>query len=349
MHPKVSINIVTFNGERFLPDLLKSIANQTFQDFVVRVIDNGSSDNSISFIKNNYPQAAVLRNVKNLGFTTAHNQGIRFALDKWPNDGQKDKYVLVVNQDTILEPDFIECLVQVADRDPTIASLGGKMLKLFEENILDEYLNEKVKSDVIDTTGIITLRSRRMVDRGAGEKDVGQFDEQKNVFGISGAIIMYRASALAKAKIGDEYFDEDFFMYKEDVDMAWRFLNLGFSNMYVPKAIAYHYRGAYGKDKKGIIETIKNRMQKPKLINYWSFRNHWYSLLKNDHLANILFHLPFIAFYESKKVIYVLLFEQGTIPAIFECLIKTPKMFSKRRVIMSNKQVGAREIRQWFR
>jgi len=109
--PRISINIVAWNSMDYLPDLMASIAKQTYGRFQVVVVDNDSDDGVEAFLNREYPNVAVLRNARNRGFAGAHNQGIRYVLDHWPEDALDDRYILVTNPDVILEPDFLARLV----------------------------------------------------------------------------------------------------------------------------------------------------------------------------------------------------------------------------------------------
>src|SRR3989338_5706094 len=122
--PKVSVQIVTWNSERSLFNCLESLGRQTFTDFSVLVIDNGSQDGSVRFVRSHYPTTAVLENFKNLGYAKANDQGIALA---------KAEYVLVMNPDVVVAETFLSRLVAFADRHPEGGSFTGKTLKLFSK------------------------------------------------------------------------------------------------------------------------------------------------------------------------------------------------------------------------
>src|SRR3989339_1749059 len=213
---KVSVQILTWNSIKYIADCLESIAKQEFIDYSVMVIDNGSNDETVEFVRLNYPTVSVLQNFRNLGYAKANNQGIMLA---------KSAYVLVINPDVILEPDYLKKMISFADKHPEAGSFGGKILKIFTQayDRQDQAgLRQIIKSDVIDSTGLEIFRSRKAVDRGEGQKDVGQFNSVQEIFGITGAAVMYRKTALDEAMVCNQYFDNDFFAYKEDVDLAWR-------------------------------------------------------------------------------------------------------------------------------
>src|SRR5262249_760723 len=141
----------------------------------------------------------IIESRTNCGFARAHNVLI----------GNTDsEYILVLNPDTILRDSFLSELVQSLEARPDAGSASGKLLRL--DNL------------TIDSTGIIMLRNEGHVDGGAGEPDLGQFDKPDDIFGASGAAALYRRAAIEDVSIEGKYFDEDFFAYREDADLAWR-------------------------------------------------------------------------------------------------------------------------------
>lgn len=337
MYPRVSVNIVTWNGMKFIPDLLESIFAQTYTDFNVLIVDNGSSDGVEKFVRETYPQVAFLRNARNLGFAPAHNQAIRYAVEHWEGQDLSDRFVLATNQDIILAPTFLEELVRAAEREPKAGSFQGKLRRAYTENPQDEALREIVRSERIDSTGLMPHRDRTFTDRGAGEMDAGQFDESVDIFGPTGALALYRASALQDVRYRDEFFDYDFFSYKEDADLAWRLRHLGWESRYVPAAVAHHYRGMFGKERMGWMERIRNRRGKSPVRNWYSTRNHLLMLVKNQGCWSGLLALPWIAWFEARRFVYVLLFEPRTAAAYVGALSLVPSMMRKRADLWKKK------------
>ncbi|MGB9609207.1 MAG: glycosyltransferase family 2 protein, partial [Minisyncoccia bacterium] len=194
----------------------------------------------------------------------------------------------------------------------------------------------------------------------------GQYDKQEEVFGISGACVLYRRTALEDIKIPTnygnfmkiqkdnsqfvdsqticrlasswEYFDQDFFSYKEDIDLAWRLQLRGWKAIYVPGARAYHFRSV----------SISNRFSKSQWVNFFSYRNHLWLLLKNDYLRNFLSHIWFIFWYQLAKEFY-LLFTQPKVllKGSFAFWQGFSKIYRKRKYILKNAKIKAREIKQW--
>ena len=238
--PKVSVIIVTYNSEKYLPDFLDSVFNQTYfrQKQIapdIFVIDNASTDRTVKFIKDTFPTVNLLRNVNNIGLCRAWNQGIQMT---------SGEYVLIINPDLILDQDFIKQTLKIIEQDQTVGSIGGKLYQLRVRSLDEDGLSNLEKTNIIDTAGIAAQKSRRFYERGSGQIDRGQYSQEEQVFGISGAAVMYRRSVLEQVKFSQEYFDQDFFMYQEDIDMAWRLRLAGYISIYTPKAIGYHHRRA---------------------------------------------------------------------------------------------------------
>lgn len=353
---RVSVHIVSWNSLRYLPGLFASLDEQTFQDFSVTVVDNASTDDVLDWLRAEYPQVATLRNTRNLGFARAHNQAIALARARWFRQphapmnrsmgATEDRYVLVTNPDLVLAPDFLEKLVAAADSHPEFGAFGGKLLKIVAERAGD-VLVEPRKTTIIDSTGLKIFRSRRVVERGAGEEDTGQYADGP-VFGISGALALYRMSALDDIKFDTEYFDDDFFAYKEDVDLAWRLQLRGWGAWYEPRAVAYHFRAAAGTERRTPWVALRERRRKSSFVNFLSTRNHLLLLFKNDDIANRLWHLPWILTYELGRFLLVLFTEPWTLKAYFAALRLLPRLRVKRSFAFSIRKITPRDLRRWL-
>jgi GT2 family glycosyltransferase len=327
--PKLSINLVTWNGDRFIEDCLYSLLNQTYKDFSIIIIDNGSTDRTLEIVNERFPHLSVIRHKENIGFCRAHNQAIHWS---------KSDYVLCLNQDIILEPDFLEKMVQFMDKTPLCASLTGKVLRKQE--------NEKTK--YIDTLGLKIQKNFSVVEIGAGEQDANQYDSIKEVFGISGAVPMYRRKALEEIIYKQEYFDEDFFSYKEDIDLAFRFRCANWQSFYNPLAVAYHDRSVGAeKEKLSNFQIIKNRRKKSKFANRLSYRNHLFFIYKNIPSFKLKIFWP-VFWYEFLKFFYILIFEFKTIGAWTTFFRLKPVLKAKRQVIQKNKRVSDDELLKWI-
>lgn len=322
-HCKVSISLVTWHSREYLPECLESISKQTFTDYSIIVVDNASNDGSVEYIQKNYPQIKIIQNKKNHGYSKAHNQAIQTT---------KSDYVLCLNPDIILTSDYLAKLVGKMEDNQRIGSIAGKLYRL--EGPAD--LNKQPDSVTIDSTGLQIFKSRKVVNRGEGAIDKGQFDQPQDVFGHSGALVLYRRQALVDCAVEDEYFDEDFFAYKEDVDLAWRLSLRNWRISYEPAAIAWHKRRRQAKQRKN------------KKVNYYSYRNHLWLLVKNEVPDLFWSNFLSIALYELSKFFYILFFEWSTLPALADFFKLLPKMRKKRKVIMSRRSATSQEFRKWF-
>lgn len=340
----LSICIVTWNSMKFIKDCLESIFKQTIwfkKDNVkiaINVVDNGSEDETVDFIKRNYPYVHLLKNINNLGFCRGYNQAIKM---------QETNWVLVMNVDIVLEPDFLEKIfLTIKNSGDKVGSLSGKLLKI-ETVIENGGLSKTDKTDKIDSCGLEVRKNRQVKNIGEGEVDQGQYDEMKEIFGCCAACALYKREALEDIKFRDEYFDEDFFSYQEDYDLAYRLQLYGWQSIFVPTALAYHFRSAILSTNK-ILETkkiIKSRKLKSQLINYHSYKNHLFVCLKNEISENFWRHFIFIFWYELKKFIYLLLFEQKTLSALKKFFKLLPRMWLKRKITMGRRKVTAEYIR----
>ncbi len=348
---RVSIHIVSWNSMRYLPQALESIAAQTYRDFSVIVVDNASTDGSIEHVRDHYQGWATLRNANNRGFAVAHNQAVAFAHTLWQKSGETidDKLVLVTNPDILLEPDFLEKLVAAVDAHPEAGSFACKLRKVVSVTRADEQ-EEPKKTTLIDSTGLLIRKSRAVVERGAALEDGERYAQGVEVFGVSGALALYRMSALDMAAVDGELFDEDFFAYKEDVDLAWRLRTLGIPCWYVPEAVAYHYRNAKGSERRSLATAVRERREKSPLVNFWSTRNHWLMLVKNDTLGGVVLHGYRFFPYEIAKLAYLTFSEPRSLKAIPSALALTGKMLGKRKAIRAAAKArgGAQSVRKWL-
>ncbi|MFH1173131.1 MAG: glycosyltransferase family 2 protein [bacterium] len=298
---KVSIVIVAYNSFNHLKACLDSVLRQTYPDYEIIVIDNNSRDGSLNLVKENYPMVKTLRNVNNLGYCRANNQGIMMT---------RGDYVLTMNPDIMLDEDFLKTMIEKADSLPQAGSFGPKLLRLINNQ----------KSDMLDSSGLKILPYYKIVERGSGEHDKGQYDQPEEVFGISGACVMYSKSALEVIKENNQYFDERFFLYKEDVDLAWRLKEKGWQSWYLPKALAWHKRTASGNEKTSNWKTIRERRKRKLLVSYYSYRNHLLLLTKHLNRKTFWKSAWLIIPYEIGKFAYLLLFETRNIKGFFDYL-----------------------------
>ena len=249
---KVSVIIVNFQGGDMLPRCLDFVYGQRFSgSFDITVVDNGSVDQSIRLVQAHYPQTRVIFMGKNAGYCAALNRGIS------ETDGE---YVLTLNFDVELSPDFLEKAVEAFSGAPRIGSVSGRLWKSPPGR----------GTGLLDSTGIV-MKDLFMADRGQGDSDRGQYDESDYVFGPSGAAALYKREMLEDIKQDQAYADVDFFGFVEDVDIAWRARLRGWRSVYTPAATAVHLRGV----------TRKSSARRRREYHCVSIRNRYWAIIKN--------------------------------------------------------------------
>ncbi|HIP86958.1 MAG TPA: glycosyltransferase family 2 protein [Anaerolineales bacterium] len=216
----VTVIIPNWNGAHHLPGCLESLRQQTFRDFEVIVVDNGSTDESLDLLARDFPEVRVLPLGENRGFAGACNAGIRAA---------RGRYVVLLNNDTEAAPRWLEEIVAAFERHPEAGIVASKML-LFD------------RRDTFHTTGDFYRVDGIPGNRGVWERDRGQYDVEEYVFSACGGSAAYRREMLDKIGL----LDEDFFYSCEDVDLAWRAQLAGYRCVYAPRAVVYHKLSATG-------------------------------------------------------------------------------------------------------
>jgi len=212
MSPAVSVIIVNWNGKYLLLDCLDSLFNQTFRDFEVILVDNGSTDGSIRYVEEEFPMIKIIHNEKNLGFAEANNQGIMVS---------RGEYIALLNNDTRPKRNWLAELVRVADENPRFGMFASKIL---------------LPSGKIDSAGCLLYPDGIGICRGRWQENRGQYDQIETVVFPSGCAAFYRRQMLDQ--IGP--FDERFFMYCEDTDLGLRARAAGWGCLYIPTAVVTH-------------------------------------------------------------------------------------------------------------
>ena len=337
----VSVNIINFNNKETIIPAIKSAISQTYKNIEILIMDNNSKDGSLEMIKkfikaNSSVPIKLIENKENLGFAKAHNLGIKIC---------NGEFILCLNSDAILTPKYIENAIKLFS-DPKVGAVQGKLLKYdFSKNKPKKINNY----NIIDTTGLVMLKNRRIINRGQGKPDKNQYQKIEEIFGPDGAAPIYRKSTLEDVAINDQYFDEDFFCYKEDVDLAWRMKLFGWKTIYCPFCVAFHSRGAGESAKTSYINIIKERRKIKSLPKYWSFKNQRLMQIKNELPLLFLKHFPYWVIKEIGSWLYILFFETYTLKAIKELIFQFPNALKKRQIIMKNKRVNWREMEKWFK
>jgi len=212
--PKVTIVIPNWNTQRWLDGCLNGLRGQSYRDFQVILVDNGSTDESVSYVRTHFLEVRVVTMSKNKGFAAAVNVGIKEA---------DSEYVILLNVDTVPRPDWLANLVQTIEQSPPeVGSLASKMLSLTNPNLIDD------AGDTFSWYG-----SARK--RGLGEPAVN-YDQPTEVFSACAGAALYRRAFLDEVGL----FDEGFTSYLEDIDVGFRGRLLGYRCLYVPTAEVLH-------------------------------------------------------------------------------------------------------------
>ena len=242
----VSIVVVTHDSSADLAASLPSAAAQRGVSVETIVVDGASRDGSIDAARRLLPGARVVALAENVGFSAAMNAGIEASVGR---------YVLALNPDCRLAPDFAARLTARLDARPDAGSASGRIYRAEGEDLRP--------TSRLDSTGIVFSASGRHFDRGSEREAEGRYLREEEIAGTTGAAGFYRREALESAKISTGYFDSDFFLYREDADLAWRLARLGWKCLYVPEAVAWHRRTN--------LPWRRGRMSA--LVNYHSVKN----------------------------------------------------------------------------
>ena len=238
---KLSVVLITWNKKDLLRSCLKSLDKQNYKNFQTILVDNGSTDGTLAFIEKYYPKIKVFSFKKNLGFPKAANEGIK---------ASQSEYVILLNNDTIVDEDFVENLLKALDTHKECCGCTSKMIDFFNRDILAS------AGDMMNDVG-------QSFPRGLSDS-IDKFNKPEEVFLITGGASIFRKKVFEK--IG--FFDEDYFIYGEDGDWCFQAQLAGYKFWYEPKAIVYHHCKA----------TTKNMS---KIIDYFQFRNMTITILKN--------------------------------------------------------------------
>ena len=316
--PRVSVIIINWNHRDCITDCLDSLLDQGFSDLEIIVVDNASTDGSVEWIQQNYSHVKLISFPENRGFAHAFNYAVRMSLGT---------HILSLNPDVSVRPGFLEAMLSAISSHDQIGMAAPKLLQALDTTHLD-------------STGLFISRTRRTYDRGQGSLDSGQFDSQTEVFGACGAAAFYRRTMLDDLKIGEQFFDEDFFAYYEDADLAWRAQLMGWRCVYVPSAVGLHIR-CYG-------DTLTKRRKKNHYGPRFALRNRYLMIFKNDDPLGFLYDLPFILFSEIPRLVFLVFVSPRSLLGIIEFVRLIPSAWKKRQNIRSVRRTQTADLRRWF-
>lgn len=336
-----SIIIVNWNGKDYLHKCLSSLFLQSYKNFEVILVDNGSVDGSVKYVLKHFSQVKIIQNNENLGFAKANNIGIKEAFKN-----SSIKYIVTLNNDTEADPDWLYKLVKKAAQDKDVGIITGKILRFFDRSIIDS------------AGDFISKVDWRVANRGAYEKDKGKYDKSQEIFSACAAAALYKRELLESVNIEGEYFDEDFISYIEDVDLNIRARLIGWKCFYLPDAIMYHIGSATSsKMENSFKEVISKRNQILTLVK--NLPSHFLFLALLKYLLPMYYLKALIRrvslFFKKKTdknkapLRFVILFSLYIhFKGLLSSVILIHKMLPKRHLIKKTRKISNQEIKRWL-
>ncbi len=330
MTAHVLVSLVTHNEAHDAERLVPSLFAQTFRDVAVSVVDNASEDGTratlAAFEKVAPVPLEVFPSRENLGYTGGHNRSIAKAVERGI------PWVLVLNTDVVLAPDFLETLLADAERPSRerAATFTGKILRADGPSL--------APTRVIDSVGIRMTPNGRHFDVGAGDPDDGRFDRPAEIFGASGCVALLRTEALGDARISTGFFDDDFFVYREDVDLAWRLRGRGWSARCVPSARAWHRRR----------NLPERRREMSPVANLHSVKNRFLLRINNAGKEHLRATFPRTFVRDAVVVGGCLTVERTSFEALRWLAANRARLLEKRAEIQGRRAASDQDVLRWF-
>lgn len=336
--PKVLVHVVTFNHSSTIEACLRSVVEQQGfhigKTLFVHVTDNASCDDTTERIQSTFSSSVTLRQEpENLGFTGGHNLGIAL-LEEYQAD-----LLFILNPDVRLEADCLERLCLQLTGDSRAGVACPKLLRA------DEQLRA-VEPARLDSTGMYITPGIRHFDRGSEEEDRGQYEQEQYVFGATGAAALFKKECLRDAAFREpgknpelRIFDDAFFAYREDADLAWRLQWLGWKCRYVPQARGFHVRRV----------LPQGRSTLPAELNAYSVRNRFLLQLNNYSLAANWTHVIPQTIRNLLVIGASLSIERTSAPALWEAVKAAPRALTHRTTLLKRKRQHPARIARWFR
>lgn len=319
----VSVTLVTYNSGRFIKRCLESVLAQQYPDLEIIIIDNNSTDGTIDILEPFEDRCTIVYNEENIGFAAAQNQAIRLSDSAW---------VMALNPDVLLLPNFIRVLVEAGNSNDRIGTVCGKLLTMTSTFDIPP-------KPLVDSTGIYFNPMLRHLDRGSQEVDNGHYTQFEYVFGATAAAALYRRQMIEDISIDGEFFDVDFFVYREDADVAWRAQLLGWRCMYAPYARGYHVRNV----------LPGNRRALPAEINMHSVKNRFLMRIKNITWPIYRENFFSITFRDTVVLACCLLRERSSLKAFVFLAQNWRRVWEKRAQIQQRAVADPEQMASWFR
>ncbi len=340
--PRVSVQVVVRNGERYIRHCLNAVRAQTYTPLEVVILDNASTDRTAEIVAAEYPEFRLIRGTTNLGMWPGQ---------EWLMARTTGEYVVGLSVDVMLDSRFIEHAVRVCDLEGDIAAVQGKIYQYTITELL-ERSEHSLRRDIIDTCGFAMTRGRTVRNVGHGRPDSAEYAGLKTIFGVEGAAPFFRRSALEDCRVNGSIWDPDYFWYSDDIDLAWRMTLLGHRQVFLADAVAWHDRsttkGSATIPVVGQLKRLALRRAIPLQKRRWGWSNDRFTIIKNDSILNVLRDLPWIVARECAVLGYTVLFEPAVLLEAGRFVRLLPGMLSKRRILMRRTRVSDRQMHHWF-
>lgn len=299
------VSIVTWNSEDSIKRCIDSLIHQTFTDFKILVVDNNSKDNTCNIVKQfNDPRLKLKCLEQNTGFCGGHNYALSHT---------ESEFVLLVNPDAILNPDYIQLALSRIEKEPRTGTVCGLLVQ-----------SEVDDNALIDSAGMDFSKDGRYKLRHHGKKIKEVNLKVQEVAGADGALPLYRREMINDIAIKGEFFDEMFFAHKEDWDISWRSALFGWKTVFDPVCKAVHPRSFKP-------ENLSVRKQMSDTIKYHAVKNQLLLLLKNEQQLSLDI-LPIIS-RQFLIFIYTILYERSSLKAYHFVYKNRKEIFSARKEI----------------
>ncbi len=312
MKPLISIIIVNFNGLKFLDDCLSSIFLNSFKDFEIIFVDNCSSDESVSFVKQHYPKVKVIENTTNSGYAGGNNVGYKVA---------RGEYILILNNDTTIEKHFLQDILRSFEEIPKLACVQPKIVLM-------------KRPEIIDSCGAFLTKVLFLYHYGYDKPEkLPEYNKSFRIFAAKGACMLLKKEVIEKTGL----FDDDFWCYYEETDFCHRLWLAGFECWYYPKAKIYHLMG-------GTSLTFNSSF-----VQFQNFKNRLTSFIKNFEAKTLIKYLPLYLItniilsifwlFSGKPSLFISLYN-----AIFWNIKHIGKTIEKRKKVQKLRKVTDKEI-----
>lgn len=273
MDPKVAIIILNWNGKKDTIECLESLKQVTYPNYEILLVDNGSTDKSVEYFRELYPEIDIIKNEKNLGFAEGNNVAIRKVVER------ETKYILLLNNDTVVDKNFLDELIHIAESDQNIGILGPTIYHYTQRNKI-----QSAGAKILWNKGKDSIFKSNKLDKGGDDK-ITEVDY------VSGCALLAKVEVFKK--IG--YFNKDYFAYWEETDLCIRAHKALYKIIQVPKAKIWHKGGSTSKKTNGFIQYHMTRNM------FWFMKQH---ATRKQYISFLLYFFGFQFWLSS--IIYVI-------------------------------------------